>query len=192
MSEGRSKQMTDSVTDTVINAEEFERTRVARFDELEGSSRPMLDAIIPGQEREIFQIIGKGVSEDREQKIPIADNRGFNTAIIRCAPGKGTLHHDHKTNEVFMPLKGKWKIFWGENEDSNFVILEPFDTASVPPNLMRGFRNIGDEEGLLLGIIGGTDPGGVQWRDDVLAEAAKRGLGLDGDGQITEGSGAAE
>jgi mannose-6-phosphate isomerase-like protein (cupin superfamily) len=168
----------------VISVEEFERTRVARFNELESSSRPMLDAVIPGQERKIYQIIGKGVSQDRTQKIPITDNKGFNVAIVRCAPGKGTLHHDHKTNEVFMALKGKWKIFWGDDEDSNFVIIEPFDTASVPPNLMRGFRNIGDEEGLLLGTIGGTDPGGVQWRDDVLAEAARRGHALDEDGQI--------
>jgi len=57
---------------------------------------------------------------------------------------------------------------------------------------MRGFRNVGDEEGLLLGTIGGTEPGGVKWRDDVLAEAAKRGHGLDDDGQITRTSSAAE
>ena len=180
------------MSDSVISTEEFERTRVARFNQLEGSNRPMLDAVIPGQEREIYQIIGKGVSEDPNQNIPITDNNGFNVAIVRCEPGKGTLHHDHKTNEVFMSLKGKWKIFWGEDEESNFVILEPFDVASVPPNLMRGFRNVGDEEGLLLGTIGGTDSGGVRWRDDVLAEAAKRGLGLDGDGQIKEASSATE
>jgi mannose-6-phosphate isomerase-like protein (cupin superfamily) len=180
------------MSDSVISAEEFERTRVARFNQLEGSNRPMLDAVIPGQERAIYQIIGKGVSEDPNQNTPITDNNGFNVAIVRCDPGKGTLHHDHKTNEVFMSLKGKWKVFWGEDEESNFVILEPFDVASVPPNLMRGFRNVGDEEGLLLGTIGGTDPGGVRWRDDVLAEAAKCGLGLDGDGQIKEASSATE
>jgi len=186
------KHTTKQMTKQVISVEEFERTRVARFKELEGSSRPMLDAVIPGQEREIYQVIGKGVSQDREAKIPITDNASFNVAIVRCAPGKGTLHHDHKTNEVFMSLKGKWKIFWGDDEDSHFVILEPFDTASVPPNLMRGFRNVGDEEGLLLGTIAGTDPGGVRWRDDVLAEASRRGHGLDEDGQITETPAAAE
>lgn len=95
------------MSDSVISAEEFERTRVARFNQLEGSNRPMLDAVIPGQEREIYQIIGKGVSEDPNQNISITDNNGFNVAIVRCEPGKGTLHHDHKTNEVFMSLKGK-------------------------------------------------------------------------------------
>ena len=40
---------------------------------------------------------------------------------------------------------------------------------------MRGFRNVGDEEGLLFVIVGATDPGRVQWRDDVLEEAERRG-----------------
>ena len=57
---------------------------------------------------------------------------------------------------------------------------------------MRGFRNIGDEEALLLGTIAGTDPGGVHWRDDVLAEASRLGHGLDEDGQIIETPAAAE
>ena len=180
------------MTKQVITVEEFERTRVARFNELEGSSQPMLDAVIPGQEREIYQVIGKGVSEDPDAKIPIADNAGFNVAIVRCAPGKGTLHHDHKTNEVFTALTGKWKIFWGDDEDSHFVILELFDTASVPPNLMRGFRNVGDEEGLLHATAAGTDPGGVQWPGDVFAGASRRGHRLDKDAQIIEAPAAAK
>ena len=176
----------------VISVEEFERTRVARFNKLNGSDLPMLDAVIPGCERTIYQVIGKGVSEDREQEIPITDNRGFNVAIVRCAPGKGTLHHDHKTMEVFMALTGKWKIFWGDDEDSHYVILEPFDTASIPPNLMRGFRNVGDEEALLLGTIEGAEPGGVRWRDDVLEEAERRGHGLGDEGQVIKTNAAAE
>ena len=63
----------------------------------------------------------------------------------------------------------------GNDEDSHVVILEPFDTASVSPNRMRGFGKVGDEEGLLLGTVAGTDPGGVQLRDDVLFEASWRG-----------------
>ena len=57
---------------------------------------------------------------------------------------------------------------------------------------MRGFRNVGDQEGLLLGTVAGTDPGGVQWRDDVLAEASRRGHQLDKDGQIVEAPAAAD
>ena len=94
--------------------------------------------------------------------------------------------------QVFMPLTGKWKIFWGDDEENHFVILEPFDTVSIPPHVMRGFRNVGAKEGLLLGLVGGTDPGSVQWRDDVTAEASRRGHGLDQDGLITETPAAAQ
>ena len=55
--------------------------RVARLIELEGSSQPMLDAVITGQKREICQAIGKGVSQDRDTEIPIFDNAGLNVAI---------------------------------------------------------------------------------------------------------------
>ena len=53
---------------------------------------------------------------------------------------------------------------------------------------MRGFRNVGDEEGLLHA----TDPGGVQWPGDVFAEASRRGHRLDKDAQIIEAPAAAE
>lgn len=180
------------MADEVISVEEFERTRVARFKDWQGSKKPMLDAVIPGCEREIYQIIGRGVGEDPTQRVAVSDNRDFNVAVVRCAPGKGTLHHDHETNEVFMPLKGTWKVFWGKDEEQNHVILEPWDLASCPPHVMRGFRNVGDEEGLLFVIVGATDPGSVQWRDDVLAEAEARGHKLDEAGQIVEVAPAAE
>ena len=170
------------MSDDIISVEEFERTRVARFDKLQGSTLPMLDAVIPGCEREIFHIIGRGVGEDATQKAAISDNRDFNVSVVRCGPGKGTLHHDHETNEVFMPLRGRWKIFWGDDEDSRCVHLDPWDVASCPPHVMRGFRNVSDEEGLLFVIVGATDPGRVTWRDDVLEEAERRGHRLTEDG----------
>jgi mannose-6-phosphate isomerase-like protein (cupin superfamily) len=180
------------MADDIISVEEFERTRVARFKNLEGSKKPMLDAVIPGCEREIYQIIGRGVGEDKDQHVAITDNRDFNVAVVRCQPGKGTLHHDHETNEVFMPLKGRWKVFWGTDEDSRYVILDPWDIASCPPHVMRGFRNVGDEEGLLFVIVGGTDPGNVEWRSDVVDAAEQRGLRRGADGTIVEVGAAAE
>ena len=62
----------------------------------------------------------------------------------------------------------------------------------MPVGLSRGFRIAGNETALLLAIVGGTDPSGVRWRDDVMAEASRRGHGLDDDGQIIETSSAAE
>jgi mannose-6-phosphate isomerase-like protein (cupin superfamily) len=170
----------------VMSVEEFERTRVARFKELKSSKLPLLDAVIPGCEREIYNIIGRGMSEDREHHVPITDNRGFNVAIVECEPGKGTLHHDHETIEMFMPLGGKWKVFWGDDEDTNSVTIEQFDVVSVPIGVMRGFRNISDEKAMLMVTVGGTDPGKCGWSKSVVEKAERRGYRLAADGNITK------
>jgi mannose-6-phosphate isomerase-like protein (cupin superfamily) len=180
------------MTDSIMSTEEFEKTRVARFRDLKSSKLPLLDAVIPGCEREIYNIIGRGVSEDRDHHVPITDNQGFNLCVVECEPGKGTLHHDHKTIEAFMPLGGKWKIFWGDDEDTHHVIVEQFDVVSVPIGAMRGFRNIGDEKAMIMVTVGGTDPGKCGWHKDVVAEAEKRGYRLADDGNMEKIGAAAE
>jgi len=172
------------MTDSIISKKEFESTRVARFKDLKSSKLPLLDAVIPGCEREIYNIIGRGVSEDRTHHVPITDNQGFNLCIVECEPGKGTLHHDHETIEAFMPLSGKWKIFWGDDEDTHSIIAEKFDVVSVPIGIMRGFRNIGDEKAMLMVTVGGTDPGKCGWHKDVVAAAEKSGYRLAEDGNV--------
>ena len=180
------------MSDQNMPIEEFENTRVARFKDLESSKLPLLDAVIPGCEREIYNIIGRGVSEDRNHHVPITDNQGFNVCVVECEPGKGTLHHDHETIEAFMPLSGKWKIFWGDDEDTYHVIVEKFDTVSVPIGAMRGFRNVGDEKAMLMVTVGGTNPGKCGWHKNVVAEAERRGYELAEDGNLAQTGTAAE
>ena len=47
------------------------------------------------------------------------------------------------------------------------MILEPYDTISVPTHVMRGFRNAGTETALMLAVVGGKDPGRVGWPDSL-------------------------
>jgi len=81
-------------------------------------------------------------------------------------PGKGAALHSHLTVEVFTPLSGQWVIIWGDHGE-NEIVLEAWDTISVPPGVMRGFRNVGREPTCLMAILGGTDPGRVTWRQPV-------------------------
>ena len=46
----------------ISQAEMLKRT--ARFNELRASTRAFIDSQIPGHEREIFNVIGRGVTED--------------------------------------------------------------------------------------------------------------------------------
>ena len=160
-------------------------TRVALFQDLQPSRRPLIDAVLPQFQREIFPIIGGGVMEDPDLKVPITAVEGFNLSIVRCGPGKGTGLHNHTTVEVFMPLSGRWSVQWGDAGE-NEMVLGPLDVISVPVHVMRGFRNESAEEAMLLVVVGGTDPGRVDWTGTVMDAVRRQGFDLDEKGKIAE------
>lgn len=168
----------------VVSVEEM-KERVAIFSELTPSRRPLIDAVLPQYEREIYPIIGGGVLEDEGAKPPISAVEGFHLSIIKAGPGKGTGLHNHRTVEVFMPLTGTWSVQWGD-EGENELGIGQYDVISVPVGVMRGFRNDSEHEALLLAIVGGTDPGRVDWVEHVLDAVRAKGFGFDEKGRIVE------
>ena len=165
--------------------EYMESERISRFGDLKSSAKAFIDALIPGYERDLYNIIGRGVVEDKELQPPIKDNRDFNLDMIKAEPGKGASPHIHATNEVFFALSGKWAIYW-QNQDcsQHEVILEQYDTVSAPIGLSRGFRNAGDDTAYMLAIVGGTDPGKVEWPQETVDMAREHGIGLDENGDL--------
>lgn len=114
---------------------------------------------VPPRSMEGFTIIGHVT-----QSAPaIAADHGFTLAFNKVQPGKGAPLHSHKVVEVFVPLSGRWKFYWGENGEGE-AELGPWDTISFPAGLMEGFRNIGTEEGLLLIVLGGPEVGEVTFQ----------------------------
>lgn len=174
---------TAQISDLDYSVEEIEQN-VARFKDQKSSAEAFIDTRIPGHERDIYSIIGAGVVEDAAMQAPI-EAQDFHLAFARCEPGKGAALHSHLTQEVFMPLSGTWSIFWGP-EGEKEVILEPYDVVSLPIHIMRGFRNVGNETGMLLAIVGGHDPGHVGWADSVIKMARKAGLEVDDEGNLRE------
>jgi mannose-6-phosphate isomerase-like protein (cupin superfamily) len=170
----------------------MERERVGRFAKLKSSTKAFIDTRLPNGERDILTVIGRGVVEDPGLKAPIQDNKDFNVAFIRAKRGCGATLHIHETNEVFIPMIGKWELYW-QNRDGkqHQVTLGPYDTISVPIGLSRGFRYADKGEGLMLAIVGGTDPGRVHWPKETVMEAAKFGFVLRG-GDLVELKSAAE
>jgi mannose-6-phosphate isomerase-like protein (cupin superfamily) len=171
------------VSDIEYTVEAME-SHVARFKDQKSSDKAFVDTRIPGHEREIFGIIGGGVQEDPDMRPPI-EAQDFHLAMVRAEPGKGAALHSHLTQEVFVPLTGRWSIFWGPEGDKE-VILEPYDVVSVPIHIMRGFRNVGEDSAMMLAIVGGNDPGRVGWPDSLKELARGAGLIIDEDGNLRE------
>jgi quercetin dioxygenase-like cupin family protein len=166
--------------------------RVARRDEMKPSKIAFIDTVLPGYEREAFNVIGLGVTENPDIKPEIPGDGGFNVTYIRNKPGARGALHAHPTVEVFIPMTGTWAVIWGDDADfgktENELVLGPGDVISVPPGVMRCFKNVGDEEAWLLVIFGldksSNDGGRVMWPKDVLAETEKYGVGRDETGTM--------
>jgi len=174
---------TAPVTDLDLSEADM-AAHVARFHEMKSTAKAFIDTRLPGHERDIYTIIGGGVLEDPDIRPPLPP-QDFHLAIIRAEPGKGAALHSHLTQEVFMPLSGRWAVFWGPRGERE-VILDVYDTISVPVHLMRGFRNAGDETALLLAIVGGHDPGKVGWPAEMKERVRGIGYELGEDGLLRE------
>ena len=172
------------MTDTQVTMDEM-TARTARFDQLSASTQAFVDTRIPEHERDIFNVIGAGVTEDPELAPAIAAAEGFNVTYIGADPGKGAALHSHPTVEVFIPMSGRWSVYWGDDGEQE-IELGPWDVVSVPVGVLRGFRNIGDSHAHLMAIIGGTDSGKVSWAQSVLDRAEQTGLALDETGALVE------
>jgi mannose-6-phosphate isomerase-like protein (cupin superfamily) len=159
-------------------------THVARFKEQKSTAKSFIDTRVAGHEREIYGIIGASTMEDPDLH-PAIPAQEFHLSIIKADPGKGAALHSHLTQEVFMPLTGRWAIYWGP-EGGKEIVLETFDVISVPTHVMRGFRNAGTEPALLLAVVGGHDPGKVGWPETMKAMARAAGLELTEDGAFRE------
>ena len=174
----------------VVSAAEMERNHVARLEAMQGSDLAFLDQRIPGYQREIINIIGMGVVENMKDprlapKIS-AGAHGFAVTYVRNTPkGHGAALHRHPTEEVFIAVKGPWEVFWLEGDSERVVTLQPGDIVNVPIGIYRGFRNGSDDpEATLIAVVGGPDPGKVDWHPSVITEARKTGLAVDDDGNL--------
>ena len=148
--------------------------RVARFKELKGSDKGLPDSHLPESHKTLYAVIGfeppEKVNEatfspvgDYASSIPaIPISEGFNLAYVRARPGKGTLMHNHDTNETFVAMTGRWRAEWNEGTAKEYVDLEPLDVITFPVGVARRFFNITwdepDREHILMAIIGGNQP----------------------------------
>ena len=169
-----------------ISKEAMERDNVARARTVKGSDLAFLDQRIPAYEREIIDMVGMGVTENAALKPNVkAGAHGFSITYVRAPKGKGAALHRHATEEVFIPVKGRWQVFWLDGDAERTVDLDEGDVCNVPIGIYRGFRNLsGGAEALLMAIIGGPDAGKVDWHPSVVAEARKTGLAVDDDGNL--------
>ena len=141
---------------------------VARATDVQGTNDGFLDSNLPGCDRWICNYLGavntEAGSPTGETATPEISHLqpGFGMAFVKASPGNGVPSHAHDTNETFMVLEGRWRIFWEGNQGTESVDLERYDLISISPGILRRFENLeaepGKEQGILLGVVAGDNP----------------------------------
>jgi len=98
---------------------------------------------------------GTGVTTD-ENVVP-SEHFTFSTMVLP-AGCEGPPHIHVDVEEVFFMLKGSIRLTIEDDNDFYETILKDRDLASVPPGFYRGLYNIGQEEALMLVMLGSKKP----------------------------------
>ncbi|MEK9831609.1 MAG: cupin domain-containing protein [Alphaproteobacteria bacterium] len=173
----------------VVTLEQMLANSVSRASEMKGSPLAFLDMRMPAHERENINIIGLNVTEnvDDPALAPIikAPALGFSIGYIRAKDGCGAALHAHETEEVFVPIRGRWDIYWLAGDEELSVTLDVGDVVNVPIGIYRGFRCACDDpDALLLAVVGGPNPGKPNWHPSVIEAARETGLSVDDEGNL--------
>ena len=148
---------------TLKLTEEYMEKRVSRFLNLE--PLPIqIDKTVPqaGKDivyaRQLLSVIGLDPSEGKtpiNSGAPIIGAGGITITLAKCPVGQGPGLHNHlSTFETFTVLEGEFLIKWND-DGSEELKIQKYDTISIPPGVCRSFTNVGNEEGLLQVIISG-------------------------------------
>ena len=149
-------------------------SRVARFRALQPLAIQQGNAVPQAARdvvyaRKLLSVIGLDGSAKTpiNSAAPITGAAGMTMTLAVCPPGQGPGLHSHRqTYETFTVLTGTFEITWNDNGE-NRLVLEQFDTISIPPGVCRAFRNVGEVEGILQVII----TGGVHDMTDIAFSA---------------------
>jgi quercetin dioxygenase-like cupin family protein len=168
--------------------------RIVRFsDYTKENAVPLMfiDSLLPGHHRLNYAVIGDTASENPDFKPILTQPHKFQIGIFKAMPkGNGPAYHTHDYIEIFLPLEGKWRFYWGNDPDGEpegEVILGKWDLISFPPGLYRGFENIDDQPAWCFAVLeqhqvfAGKDP---YWSPQVIRAAAELGFQSDENGKM--------
>src|SRR5438270_4399680 len=156
-----------------ISKEAMERDCVARVKKVRALDVAFLDQRIPRYERDIINMVGMGVTENAALKPNVKEGAaGFSVTYVRAKTGKGAALHRHATEEVFIPVKGRWQVSWLDGEEGRTIDLDEGAVINAPIGIYRGFRGLTDApDSPLMAVVGGPGAGKVDWHPSVLEEA---------------------
>ena len=171
--------------DLIVDVDDVGR-RIIEPHQFMADTEAFIDVRLPGSVgKASYSFIGPGVSQNADQIVNLAEPHGFNIGAASMPHGVVNNPHMHYTAEVFICTRGRWEMRLGQYGEQT-VEIGPNTLFSVPTWIFRGFKNIGDDDGWLLTVLGSDNTGGILWAPQVLEAAAATGLYLSPIGAVLD------
>jgi mannose-6-phosphate isomerase-like protein (cupin superfamily) len=139
--------------------EDFEKKYIARLGDrkLDWNVLKFQEEVDPRYRRAQMRYIGRGATANKDSNVIEANNFTLSTMVLP-AGSIGPLHLHSDVEEVFFILEGEMTVLL-EHEGKEYEIkMNKRDCVSVPPGIQRGIRNDGDEDAMMLVMLGAAKP----------------------------------
>jgi len=160
------------------------RSRIVEQADLTWSHHPFLCTELPGGRARFAQVVGYGMTEDRDQVPPVHYPHNFNLGWLRAERGEGMLTHRHRSTQALIVHRGTWKVALNHLGEEISVEIGPDDTLSVPAGAWRRFEVISDEPGQMVVINGGDGRVHLEWSEEVRHLAREKDWAQDAAGYV--------
>lgn len=160
------------------------RSRIVAPEDLTWSTHPFLCSELPGGRAEFAQVIGYGMTEDRDQIPPVHYPCNLTMGWLRADTGEGMLTHRHQQTQALMVRSGRWRVTLNLGDEQVSTEIGPEDTLSVPVGAWRSFEVVSDEPGRMVVINGGDGRVLLEWADEIRELARNKDWAQDAAGYV--------
>lgn len=179
------RPLSKAETDTLPRYSESDMARrMVRFADLRWSSVALLDHVVEGHRSELAPVIGFGLTEDRDSVAPIMNAHGFSLSWLRIPPGNEVGPFRTGEKQVLIVKEGALEITLGNGPTATRAIAEPWSTFSIPGDVWRTLRSVGDDEALMTVTTQGDGRPAIEWHRRIVEKAAAAGVARDPNGYI--------
>ena len=134
--------------------------RIARFDTrtLDWDAMKFQEKVNPSFRRAQMRYVGTGATGVKSDANTVPSEHFTLSTMVIPAGHEGPLHTHNDVEEVFFMLKGHMTCYMEKDGERIERTLGPRDAISVPAGVARGERNDGDEDALMIVIVGAGKP----------------------------------
>lgn len=157
------------------------RERVVTGEERAWSAHALLDSHLPGHSSAIAAVIGHGMTQDLEQKPRITNPHGFSMEWLRIEPGHSVGPFLLAEQQVLMVFAGEIDVTLDDAAPIRTARQEVF---SVPGHIWRTIACVSGQPAEIAVMTAGDNKKHPVWSPDIVAQAARLGVGIDHSGYI--------